>query len=139
MANPQTEVNTNFGAAEPRTGDEPFARNFNFAFKPYAHRIVNHNDLITRVPPRAFGYSHTGTFKYFTEQGELVDNIDWWQRFLDSWQGAYDDFFDWAGDGVRDYNMTQYRQLIDSTSRALSRNWNGQWLKFVRIALDRAA
>ena len=124
---------------QPRTGDELFARNFNFAFKPYAYRIVNHNDLVTRVPPQAFGYSHTGTFKYSTERGELVDNIAWWQRFLDSWQGAFDDFFDWASDGVRDHNMSQYRQLLGRAALAESRNRSDQWRQFVGVALDRAA
>jgi len=124
---------------QPRTGDEQFARHFNFAFKPYAYRLVNHNDLVTRVPPRALGYSHTGTFKYFTERGELVDDINWWQRFLDSWQYALDDFFDWARDGVRDHNMTQYRELLARTARTASRNWNDQWLKFIRVAVQRAA
>ena len=67
---------------QPRTGDRTFAKNFNSDFKPYAFRFVNNNDIVTRVPPRVLEFSHIGTFKYFTEKGELVNDIGRWNRFL---------------------------------------------------------
>jgi triacylglycerol lipase len=98
---------------QPRTGDSTFARNFNFAFKPNAFRIVNNNDLVTRIPPRSLGYRHVGTFKYFTETGELVDSIEWWNGFLESWKVLLEDVVEWATDGVHDHSMTGYRELIE--------------------------
>lgn len=102
---------------QPRTGDDNFARQFNFEFKPFAFRFVNNNDLVTRIPPRAFGYSHLGTFKYFTEGGTFAEEIDWWNRFLDGWRGRLDDVFSSGDDGIKDHSMTEYRSLVDAAYR----------------------
>ena len=67
---------------------------------------------MTRIPPRALGYSHVGTFKYFTAAGELVDDINWWYGFMDSWKVLLDDVFKWASDGITDHSMTDYRKLL---------------------------
>src|SRR5690606_5831117 len=80
---------------QPRAGDETFARNFNFLFKPSAFRFVNNSDFVTRVPPRSLGYSHTGTFRYFPGPGELKHEISWWNRFLDQWPGTVGDLLGW--------------------------------------------
>ena len=98
---------------QPRTGDEEFARNFNFMFKPYAFRIVNNNDIATRVPPRCCDYRHIGRFRYLTEPGILESDISWWQRFLDRCHGKIEDIFEWGGDGIKDHSITVYRQLIE--------------------------
>ncbi|MDP6554473.1 MAG: lipase family protein [Pirellulaceae bacterium] len=102
---------------QPRTGDHSFARNFNFAFMAATFRIVNQNDLVTRIPPRSFGYSHLGTFKYITSNGQLASNIQWWQRFLDSWNVAMDNVFQWAEDGVGDHRICQYRSFLENQIR----------------------
>ena len=120
---------------QPRTGDQQFARNYNFAIKPSAFRFVNNNDLVTRIPPRAFGYSHLGTFKYFTDDGELVDDINWWNRFLDSWKVVVEDVFDWANDGIRDHSMNGYCELIERELRRNgSRNVESGLLRFLQRA-----
>ena len=96
---------------QPRTGDNSFARNFNFNFMPRAFRMVNNNDLVTRIPPRSFGFSHLGSFKYFTDEGNLEHHIGWWDLFLDSWQGHIHEIF--SGDiGFGDHSMTGYRELV---------------------------
>jgi triacylglycerol lipase len=117
---------------QPRTGNETFARNFNFAFKPRAFRVVNHNDLVTRIPPRSLGYSHTGTFKYFTAEGELVDSIDWWYSFLESWKVLLDDVIGWATDGITDHSMTRYRKLLERQALAAPQDAADGLLKFLQ-------
>ncbi len=102
---------------QPRTGDETFARNFNFEYKAAAFRVVNHNDLVTRIPPRSLGYSHLGTLQYITSDGQLVDDMQWWQRFLDGWHVALGHVFHWAKDGVADHRIGQYRLLLESHLR----------------------
>ena len=97
---------------QPRTGDRTFARNFNLEFKPYAFRFVNNNDIVTRIPPRSLKYSHVGTFKYFTEGGQLVDDIGWWNRFLDRMRGRVEDILEWGTDGIKDHYMTEYQRLV---------------------------
>ena len=102
---------------QPRTGDRTFARNLNLDFKPYAFRIVNNNDIVTRAPPRGLKYSHIGTFKYFTESGELKGDISFWNRFLDRMRGRAEDIFEWGSDGIKDHNMAEYRSLIEKALR----------------------
>jgi len=99
---------------QPRTGDSTFARNFDFAFRPHAFRIVNDLDVVTRAPPRALGYEHHGTFIYFTESGTLSDDVRWWQRFLEGWHGAIETILDWGGEGIEDHRIGAYRQRIES-------------------------
>jgi triacylglycerol lipase len=102
---------------QPRTGDNDFARNFNFEFKTNAFRFVNNKDLVTRIPPRAFGYSHLGTFKYFTESGVLEDSIGWWNQFLDSWSFNVEDYFLSFDVGLEDHSMDMYQQLVTNVAK----------------------
>jgi len=97
---------------QPRLGDRTFARNFNLDFKPYAFRFVNNNDVVTRVPPRVMKYSHIGTLEYFTEPGKLVNDISWWNRFLDRMKGRAEDVLEWGTDGLKDHSMSEYIRLI---------------------------
>ncbi len=97
---------------QPRTGDRQFARNFNFDFKPYTFRFVNNNDSVTRIPSRSRKYSHVGTFKYFSESGELVEDISYWNRFLDRMRGRIEDILEWGSDGIKDHAMYLYRERI---------------------------
>jgi triacylglycerol lipase len=105
---------------QPRTGDRTFARNFDFAFRPHAFRIVNHLDIVTRTPPRSLGYRHLGNFVYFTESGEMTNDVDWWQRFLDGWTGAIDAILDWGGEGIEDHRMVHYCSQLEQVSTSCS-------------------
>ena len=99
---------------QPRVGDRDFARNFNADFGKYTFRFVNNNDVVTRIPPRELKYSHVGTLKYFTEDGRLVDDISFWNRFLDRVHGRMADFLEWGTDGLTDHNMPNYVALIEA-------------------------
>lgn len=99
---------------QPRTGDCEFSRNFDFRFKPYAFRVVNNNDIVTRVPPRLSGYRHIGRFRYLTGSGQLVGEISWWRMFLDRLNGEVEDILDWCSEGIQDHGMSIYRQLLES-------------------------
>lgn len=105
---------------QPRTGDRTFTRNFDFAFRPHAFRIVNNLDVVTRTPPRSLGYEHHGTFIYFNDAGALSDDVRWWQRFLDGWQGAIETILDWGRDGIEDHRIGDYRQRIENALRSSS-------------------
>ena len=98
---------------QPRTGDAKFRRNFNFALKASTFRFVNDNDLVTRVPPRALGFSHIGTLRYFTDDGRLENDVTWWQMFLDRWTFHIDGFLDGALEAAQDHSMTGYRRLLE--------------------------
>jgi len=97
---------------QPRVGDRDFARKFNVEAKTKSFRFQNNNDLVTRVPARAMGYSHVGTFVYISEGGELSRDMGWWYRFLDSVQGAVSDLLEIGIDGVKDHGIERYRKAI---------------------------
>ncbi len=110
---------------QPRVGDEVFARNFNLDFKPYTFRFVNNNDIVTRVPPRALLFRHIGTFKYFNKDGDLVDDIIWWNRFIDRLSGRVESVFKDSSkekeftDGINDHDRKNYIALIE---KAIQKN-----------------
>ena len=58
----------------PRVGDRVFSQNFNNLFKGQSFRLVNHTDIVTRVPPRQMGYSHVGTFLYFSDSIRITND-----------------------------------------------------------------
>jgi len=93
---------------QPRTGDEQWARRYNGRIGHRSFRFVNNNDLVTRVPPRSFGYSHVGTFRYFDAKGAYHEDISWWRRFVDRVEGSIDDFLKLGPDAIRDHFMKGY-------------------------------
>ncbi len=65
----------------PRVGDGEFRRAADSRFLPRSFRFVNHNDIVTRLPPRAFGFQHAGNVRYFDSDGKLREDQSWWDRF----------------------------------------------------------
>jgi hypothetical protein len=120
-----------FAFGQPRTGDGKFARHFDFAFRPYAFRIVNDRDIVTRTPPRSLGYRHLGTFIYLTDSGDVADDVGWWQQFLDGWQGAIESITEWGGGGIEKHGMACYRQRIEE---AVQRQGGVNFVPSVRSA-----
>jgi triacylglycerol lipase len=57
----------NFGS--PRVGDSDFAMAFNRMLRVRTFRLVNHQDIVPRLPPRKLGYTHVGQLVYFNQQG----------------------------------------------------------------------
>ncbi|MBL7130891.1 MAG: lipase family protein [Candidatus Omnitrophica bacterium] len=104
---------------QPRVGDRVFARRFNRKIKHHAFRFVNDEDIVTRVPPRAFGYRHIGTVRYFDYKGTLhKDNIGW-KRFLSYSEsatarslGRYRELKHQYPNGIADHSMNAYIRHI---------------------------
>lgn len=104
---------------QPRVGNESFSLNFDFDFKPATFRVVNRYDIVTRVPPRYLGYRHVGTFKYFNDAGELVEDIRWWRAFLKQWYGSVERILDWCAHGVQDHGIATYERRFDDLFRRM--------------------
>ena len=69
----------------PRVGDRVFSQNFNNQFKGQSFRLVNNTDIVTRLPPRQVGYSHVGTFLYFSDSIRITNDLYWWIKLLDTY------------------------------------------------------
>jgi triacylglycerol lipase len=100
-------VNGLYTYGSPRVGSERFAANFNNVFRGQTFRIVNNNDVVTRVPPSNLDYSHVGQLKYFDHKGDLYsDNqLSWWGSFWDRMAGRLDSFSTLEPDGIEDHNL----------------------------------
>ena len=106
-------VNGVYTFGQPRVGDREFARLFNSEFKARQFRFVNNNDIVTRVPSRELSYSHVGSMKFFDSDGELFDDISWWNEFLESIKGSMKDQLDLIPANIENHKMERYINLIE--------------------------
>lgn len=116
---------------QPRVGNHEFSRKFNQALKGRTFRIVNNNDVVSRVPTQIMGYSHVGCLKYFDHRGKLANdkNLSWWARFWDRVEGRVEHVFDvvkgiselkFIGtDGIDDHEMPDYERQAYIAARLL--------------------
>lgn len=105
----------NYGS--PRVGDADFAKHFQDADRSTgiaAIRFINHEDLVTRVPPRALGYRHVGHIRYFNGEGVLQEGVQGWWRFLNTVLNASEDFRAGTHATLEDHGMVRYVQRLDS-------------------------
>lgn len=104
---------------QPRIGDNDFAKVFNKKLKKRSFRFVNNNDVVTRVPPQVFGYSHIGKLMYFDAKGKLQSDkkLSWWGGFWDRLEGRYRDVFDLDPDGIGDHSMDEYLRLVKKAQK----------------------
>jgi triacylglycerol lipase len=105
-------VNGLYTFGQPRTGDAEFARHFNTEFGAQTFRYVNNNDIVPRLPFRVMKYRHVGTFKYFDEKGKQRDDISWWDKLMDRFEGRIADFLEPGTDGVKDHSMAAYVKCL---------------------------
>lgn len=89
----------------PRVGDSAFVTALDARSRGRNYRMVNNNDIVTRVPPRSFGYDHAGEFWYLSEKGDLKNDPNSWYLFLDRGLGILCDIGEVGIDGIKDHAM----------------------------------
>ncbi len=104
---------------QPRVGTVTFARNFNALFKHRSFRIVNNEDIVTRVPPRAANYDHIGKDVYFDNDGKIHRDARWGKRLLDrymsSTERAMNRYYELKKDcpnSLEDHSLKLYIKII---------------------------
>ncbi|WP_115718577.1 lipase family protein [Gallaecimonas mangrovi] len=72
----------------PRVFDNQLAAALEALLGERYWRVVNDQDVITRLPPRCFGYRHGGQLSYFDSTGDLhlTGAERWWGGFWDRCQ-----------------------------------------------------
>lgn len=88
---------TTFGS--PRVGTRKFVKNI----KTPHIRVVNNNDVVTRVPLWIMGYKHHGELTYINFYGN-IRKLTFWQMVKDKWRGWRSN----ALDGISDHGMGNY-------------------------------
>lgn len=103
----------------PRVGDRDFSRYFDAVMGPRAFRVVNEDDLITRLPPRKLGYSHVGQLHYLDGSGKLHTDSSYWYKFLDSVEIQLEDFFNLDIPTVKSHDIALYLAAISRNQSRL--------------------
>jgi triacylglycerol lipase len=96
-----------FGA--PRVGDADFAANYNQQLQAKTLRLVNHRDMVPRVPPLQWGYQHVGQMVYFDQRGQLHQGSQFWEDILETMRGMD---YKALGEAVRNHDLHSYRACI---------------------------
>ena len=91
------ELLTTFGS--PRVGTRSFVKNIQ---TPH-NRVVNNNDVVTKVPLFLMGYKHHGLLTYINFYGN-IRTLTFWQMVKDKWRGWRSD----ALDGIKDHSVENY-------------------------------
>lgn len=100
------------GYGEPRNVAAGTAERLDAEFPGVFHRVVNNNDLVTRIPLRIMGYKHYGTLHYFFENGNYSTDTSAWERFLDRISGRFEDFGEYGPDALKDHAQAAYIECI---------------------------
>lgn len=106
---PFTSVYT-FG--QPRSMTRSTSRIFNDECKARFFRFHNNNDIVTRIPTRSMGYSHVGTYLYISEEKEIHQELGFWMRFLDAFDGILSAINESGMDAFEDHKMSGYLEAI---------------------------
>ncbi|MBX3421719.1 MAG: lipase family protein [Pirellulaceae bacterium] len=96
-----------FSFGSPRVGNRKF---INFV-KLNHYRWVNNNDIVTRLPPRWLGYSHSGRELYMNAYGQVREYTRW-NKFRDRWLGFYLTLRQGRFDHVADHSISSYIQNL---------------------------
>jgi triacylglycerol lipase len=84
----EVDVSGLYTFGSPRVGDKDFAEHFDWKIKSRTFRFINDEDIVTRVPPRALGYEHIGTSRFFDCDGKLHDDNILWKQFVSEARSA---------------------------------------------------
>lgn len=100
----------------PRCMNDECAYLFGASCGSKINRVVNNNDIVCRLPPRAWGYKHVydSNFHYFKEDGTYVQEITAWELFIDRVHGRVSDLLKLGTDGVKDHFGNTVLNLVNS-------------------------
>ena len=105
----QGEVARAYTFGAPRVGE----RLLHERLRAPVHRVVNNNDLVTRLPP-PLGYRHAGTLHYIDESGRVHDRPERWSRVVEQVLGhgnrAMDNVRRWLSG---EFDAIPYDSLVD--------------------------
>lgn len=99
---------------QPRTVDREFGRVFDTELKSRFFRFVNNHDIVTRVPTREMNYSHVGSLRFIDSDGDIHDDTSWWQEFLESVKGTFNQQLDLIPSNLENHKISLYVKKIKS-------------------------
>lgn len=98
----------------PRVGLGDFASAFDDALGVATYRIINHIDLVARVPLLVQGYRHVGRRMYFDGAGRFHPDAGAWQIAKDDLMARVRGFGRISVLGVTPHEISRYVERIES-------------------------
>jgi triacylglycerol lipase len=99
---------------QPRVGKSDFQRAFNSAMHDVTFRVVNHIDLVARVPLLLQGYRHIGRRMYFDGAGALRPDAGSWPVARDDLKYRLSHFGSIQAVGLTPHLLPAYRERIEA-------------------------
>jgi triacylglycerol lipase len=96
----------------PRIGDNSFSRIYDTHVGDHVFRIVNQNDVVTRVPFRSLGYAHVGQLVYIEDDYTLNHRPGVWHMVLQRFNLGDEGIFALLKDGVDDHDIKHYVEAM---------------------------
>lgn len=98
----------------PRTGLRDFAAAYTAALGPNTYRVINHIDIVTRVPLLLQKYRHVGRRMYFDGAGRFHPDASGWQIAREGLIARLQHFGRIAAAGVGKHEMSAYIGRVQS-------------------------
>lgn len=98
---------------QPRTGRSGFRDAFDGALRNVTYRVINHIDLVTRIPLLSQGYRHVGRRMYFDERGRFHEDASGWRIALDDLRYRFAHFGSIKAVGAEPHLMAPYQARVD--------------------------
>lgn len=109
-----------YPVASPRVGNWRFANEYNHVLGDRTFRLVNHRDIVTRIP-FGFGYRHVGgkNVRYFHHDGKVSAGLGFWEMAKDRFHDLVfrTSLGDLKLDAVQDHNAAGYILLAEQMAR----------------------
>ena len=77
------------------------------------YQVINNNDIVPSVPPKAMGYRHVYNthLRYINRKGKVLHKISGWDKFIDKMFGYVRDFGKIGLDGLKDHSIGTIKEL----------------------------
>ena len=104
---------------QPRTGDYRFCAQFNAFIADRCHRLVNHKDLITCLPPVGpiQRYWHPERAVYIDSAGQVRRRLSPWARFVDEMRASVGHRLKLGIEDLSDHRIAEYVRTLGSSER----------------------
>ncbi|MEW9897665.1 lipase family protein [Chitinivorax sp. PXF-14] len=99
---------------QPRVGDLVFSQDYDVGLHGITYRIVNHRDLVPRVPTRTMQYRHAGQCLYLDTDGIAHLEPGLWQILLDVVPFDGNHWQDGLKQALGDHSISEYQRLLQA-------------------------
>ena len=108
------DVNHVYTYGSPRPGLKDFANAYQGVLGMNTYRVINHIDIVTRVPLLVQNYRHVGRRMYFDGSGQLHRDAGAWQIARDDMIARFKHFGSIRAAGVGPHEISRYVERVQS-------------------------